>query len=45
MATKKKKKLQIKDLEGKKVSKKQAATLKGGKPKIICLTRAANKWD
>jgi hypothetical protein len=33
-----KKKLAVKDLAGKKVSKEQSAKVKGGQPKIICLS-------
>jgi hypothetical protein len=33
-----KKKLQIKDLAGKKLSKEQSSKVKGGKPKITCLS-------
>jgi hypothetical protein len=33
-----KKKLQAKDLGGRKIAKDQAVDIKGGKPKIICLS-------
>lgn len=38
-----KKKLQVKDLSGRKITKEQAVQIKGGRPKVICLggTRSA----
>lgn len=38
-----KKKLQIKDLAGRKLSKQQSSKVKGGKPKVICLQGPAAK--
>ena len=36
--TSKDRKLQVKDLAGKKLTKEQASQVKGGRPKIICLS-------